>query len=125
MTKDALEKALAELKRLENMPPMSAESTVSRNYLDWLLAVPWKKKSKEIRELKFAEEVLESDHYGLEKIKERILEFLAVRRMVKNPKGSILLFRRTSRRGQNLARHVDRESHRPQVRPHVARRRAR
>jgi ATP-dependent Lon protease len=92
MTKDALEKALAELKRLENMPPMSAESTVSRNYLDWLLAVPWKKKSKEIRELKFAEEVLESDHYGLEKIKERILEFLAVRRMVKNPKGSILLF---------------------------------
>jgi ATP-dependent Lon protease len=92
MTKDGLEKALAELKRLENMPPMSAESTVSRNYLDWLLAVPWKKKSKEIRELKFAEEVLESDHYGLEKIKERILEFLAVRRMVKNPKGSILMF---------------------------------
>jgi ATP-dependent Lon protease len=92
MTKDALEKALAELKRLENMPPMSAESTVSRNYLDWLLAVPWKKKSKEIRELKYAEGVLESDHYGLEKVKERILEFLAVRRMVKNPKGSILLF---------------------------------
>ncbi len=92
MTKDATEKALSELKRLENMPPMSAESTVSRNYLDWLLAVPWKKKSKEIRELKFAEDVLESDHYGLEKIKERILEFLAVRRLVKNPKGSILLF---------------------------------
>jgi ATP-dependent Lon protease len=92
MTTDAQEKAMAELKRLENMPPMSAESTVSRNYLDWLLAVPWKKKSKEIRDLKFAEGVLESDHYGLEKIKERILEFLAVRRMVKNPKGSILLF---------------------------------
>ena len=92
MTKDAYDKAIAELKRLENMPPMSAESTVSRNYLDWLLAVPWKKKSKEIRDLKFAQEVLESDHYGLEKIKERILEFLAVRRLVKNPKGSILLF---------------------------------
>jgi ATP-dependent Lon protease len=92
MTKDALDKAMAELKRLENMPPMSAESTVSRNYLDWLLAVPWKKKSKEIRDLKFAEHVLESDHYGLEKIKERILEFLAVRRLVKNPKGSILCF---------------------------------
>jgi ATP-dependent Lon protease len=92
MTKDALDKAMAELKRLENMPPMSAESTVSRNYLDWLLAVPWKKKSKEIRDLKFAEGVLESDHYGLEKIKERILEFLAVRRLVKNPKGSILCF---------------------------------
>jgi ATP-dependent Lon protease len=92
MTADALEKALAELKRLENMPPMSAESTVSRNYLDWLLAVPWRKKSKEIRDLKFAEGVLESDHYGLDKIKERILEFLAVRRLVKNPKGSILCF---------------------------------
>ncbi len=92
MTKDAAEKATAELKRLENMPPMSAESTVSRNYLDWLLAVPWKKKSKEIRDLKFAQEVLESDHYGLDKIKDRILEFLAVRRMVKNPKGSILCF---------------------------------
>jgi ATP-dependent Lon protease len=92
MTADAQEKAMAELKRLENMPPMSAESTVSRNYLDWLLAVPWKKKSKEIRDLKFAEQVLESDHYGLEKIKERILEFLAVRRLVKNPKGSILCF---------------------------------
>ena len=92
MTKDALEKAMAELKRLEQMPPMSAESTVSRNYLDWLLAVPWKKKSKEIRELPFAQQVLESDHYGLEKIKERILEFLAVRRLVKDPKGSILCF---------------------------------
>src|SRR5580704_6799813 len=92
MTKDAHEKATAELKRLENMPPMSAESTVSRNYLDWLLAVPWKKKSKEIRDLNFAQQILESDHYGLEKIKERILEFLAVRRPVQNPKGSILCF---------------------------------
>jgi ATP-dependent Lon protease len=92
MTADALEKAMAELKRLEQMPPMSAESTVSRNYLDWLLAVPWKQKTREIRDLKFARDVLESDHYGLEKIKERILEFLAVRRLVKNPKGSILCF---------------------------------
>jgi ATP-dependent Lon protease len=71
---------------------MSAESTVSRNYLDWLLAVPWKKSSKEIRDLNFAKQVLESDHYGLEKIKERILEFLAVRRLVEKPKGSILCF---------------------------------
>ena len=91
MPKEAHEKAMTELRRLESMPPMSAESTVSRNYLDWLLAVPWKEKSKEIRDLKFAQEVLESDHYGLEKIKERILEFLAVRRVVKNPRGSILL----------------------------------
>ncbi len=92
MSEDAKEKALAELKRLENMPPMSAESTVSRNYLDWLLAMPWKKRSKEIRDLKHAEAVLEADHYGLEKIKERILEFLAVRRLVKHPRGSILCF---------------------------------
>ena len=92
MSKEAHDKAMLELKRLEQMPPMSAESTVSRNYLDWLLAVPWKNKTKEIRDLKFAREVLESDHHGLEKIKERILEFLAVRRLVKNPKGSILCF---------------------------------
>jgi ATP-dependent Lon protease len=92
MSKDAHEKAIAELKRLEQMPPMSAESTVSRNYLDWLLAVPWKKRSKEIRDLPYAQSVLEGDHYGLEKIKERILEFLAVRRLVKDPRGSILCF---------------------------------
>jgi ATP-dependent Lon protease len=92
MSKDAFDKAMSELKRLEAMPPMSAESTVSRNYLDWLLAVPWKKKTKEIRDLKYARDVLEKDHYGLSKIKERILEFLAVRRLVQNPKGSILCF---------------------------------
>ncbi|MBV8807100.1 MAG: endopeptidase La [Acidobacteriaceae bacterium] len=92
MTKDAFEKATAELKRLEGMPPMSAESTVSRNYLDWLLAVPWKKRTKEIRDLRYAGQILENDHYGLEKIKERILEFLSVRRLVQNPKGSILCF---------------------------------
>src|ERR1700742_3984529 len=92
MPKEVHEKALQELKKLEAMPPMSAESTVSRNYLDWLLAVPWKKKSKEIRSIDHAEKILNQDHYGLEKIKERILEFLAVRQLVKNPKGSILCF---------------------------------
>src|SRR6202521_173250 len=92
MPKDALEKATQELKRLEMMPPMSAESTVSRNYLDWLLAVPWKKRSKEIRDIAVAEKILEEDHYGLDKVKERILEFLAVRQLVKNPRGSILCF---------------------------------
>jgi ATP-dependent Lon protease len=92
MPKEVHEKALQELKKLEAMPPMSAESTVSRNYLDWLLAVPWKKRSKEIRNIDRAEKVLNEDHYGLEKIKERILEFLAVRQLVKNPKGSILCF---------------------------------
>ncbi len=92
MPKDVHDKAMQELKKLEAMPPMSAESTVSRNYLDWLLAVPWKRRSKEIRNIDRAEKVLNEDHYGLEKIKERILEFLAVRQLVKNPKGSILCF---------------------------------
>ena len=92
MPKDVQDKATQELKKLEAMPPMSAESTVSRNYLDWLLAVPWRKRSKEIRSIDNAEQVLNEDHYGLEKIKERILEFLAVRQLVKNPKGSILCF---------------------------------
>jgi ATP-dependent Lon protease len=92
MPKEVRDKAIQELKKLEAMPPMSAESTVSRNYLDWLLAVPWKKRSKEIRNISRAEKVLNEDHYGLEKIKERILEFLAVRQLVKNPKGSILCF---------------------------------
>src|SRR5579862_6790830 len=92
MPEGPMKKAVQELKRLEMMPPMSAESTVSRNYLDWLLAVPWKKRSKEIRDIKRAETILSEDHYGLEKIKERILEYLAVRQLVKNPKGSILCF---------------------------------
>jgi ATP-dependent Lon protease len=92
MPREVNEKAMQELKKLEAMPPMSAESTVSRNYLDWLLAVPWKKRSKEIRNIDHAEKILNEDHYGLEKIKDRILEFLAVRQLVKNPKGSILCF---------------------------------
>src|SRR5947199_4160097 len=92
MPKDAHEKAMKEVQRLEMMPPMSAESTVSRTYLDWLLAMPWNKKSREIRDMKYASKVLEEDHYGLEKIKERILEFLAVRSLVKKPQGTILCF---------------------------------
>src|SRR6266850_1194178 len=94
MPKEGLEKALQELKRLEVMPPVSAEATVSRNYLDWLISVPWHKRTKEIRDLDFAEKVLNEDHYGLEKIKERIVEFLAVRRLVNNKsmKGTIMCF---------------------------------
>jgi ATP-dependent Lon protease len=92
MPKDVEEKAIQELKRLEAMPPMSAEATVSRNYLDWLIAVPWHKKTRENRDLKHAETVLNEDHYGLDKIKDRILEFLAVRSLVKKPKATILTF---------------------------------
>jgi ATP-dependent Lon protease len=92
MSKEAEEKALQELKRLESMPPMSAEATVSRNYLDWLIAVPWQKRTKERKDLVAAERILNEDHYGLEKVKERIVEFLAVRQLVNNPKGPILCF---------------------------------
>jgi len=92
MPKEVEKKAIEELKRLEAMPPMSAEATVSRNYLDWLIAVPWHKKSKESRDLKRAEQILNEDHFGLDKIKERILEFLAVRALVKKPKATILTF---------------------------------
>jgi ATP-dependent Lon protease len=92
MPKDAEEKAYKEIERLESMPPMSAEATVCRNYLDWLISLPWNKKSREKRELSEAEKILNDDHYGLEKVKERILEYLSIRQLVKNPKGIILGF---------------------------------
>jgi ATP-dependent Lon protease len=84
LTKEAREKALAELKKLRTMSPMSAEATVVRNYLDWMLSIPWKKKTKIKTDLQAAEEILEADHYGLDKVKERILEYLAVQ--VRSPK---------------------------------------
>ena len=90
MPKDAREKAEAELKKLKMMSPMSAEATVVRNYIDWLLNVPWKKRTKIQKDLKKAEETLELDHYGLEKVKERILEYLAVQQRVNKLKGPIL-----------------------------------
>lgn len=92
MPKDSEEKAFKEIERLEVMPPMSAEATVCRNYLDWLIALPWNKKSREKRNLKEAEEILNEDHYGLEKVKERMLEYLSIRQLVKVPKGVILGF---------------------------------
>ncbi len=92
MSSDAKDKAIQELRRLEVMPPVSAESTVSRNYLEWLLSLPWRKKSREYRDISRSERILNEDHYGLEKIKERILEFLAVRRLVKKTQGTILCF---------------------------------
>ena len=86
------EKAEQELKRLEAMPPVSAESTVSRNYIDWLVSVPWKKRSRENKDLEKAKEVLDADHHGLEKIKDRILEFLAVRQLTTQKQSSIICF---------------------------------
>lgn len=90
MSQEAYTKTTAELKKLEKMPPMSAEATVSRNYVDWMINVPWKKKSKIKLDLLEAEKILEKDHYGLEKVKERILEYLAVQKRVKKLKGPIL-----------------------------------
>lgn len=90
LSKEAKEKALIEFGKLKTMSPLSAEATVSRNYLDCLLDLPWKAKSKVNKDLKKAEDVLESDHYGLEKIKERILEYLAVEQRAKKVKGPIL-----------------------------------
>ena len=88
--KEAREKALAELKKLRTMSPMSAEATVVRNYLDWMLSIPWKKRSKVKKDIKLAQEVLDNDHYGLEKVKERIVEYLAVQQRVDKMKGPIL-----------------------------------
>ncbi|NNE36803.1 MAG: AAA family ATPase, partial [Gammaproteobacteria bacterium] len=90
MPKDTLTKATSELNKLKMMSPMSAEATVVRNYIDWLVNVPWKKKSKIFRDIKKAELVLDEDHYGLEKVKDRIVEYLAVQQRVKKLKGPIL-----------------------------------
>jgi ATP-dependent Lon protease len=90
MSKEAKTKADAELNKLKQMSPMSAEATVVRNYIDWMVNVPWKKQTKVRHDLKVAEQVLEAEHYGLEKVKERILEYLAVQQRVKQLKGPIL-----------------------------------
>jgi len=90
LSKEAREKAMAELKKLRSMSPMSAEATVVRNYLDWMLNIPWKKRTKVKKDLKLAEDVLNADHFGLEKVKERILEYLAVQQRTEKVKGPIL-----------------------------------
>jgi len=90
LTKEAREKALAELKKLRSMSPMSAEATVVRNYLDWMLSIPWKKRTKVKKDIKLAQKILDADHYGLEKVKERILEYLAVQNRMNKVKGPIL-----------------------------------
>jgi ATP-dependent Lon protease len=114
MSKEGHEKAMAELKKLKNMPPMSAEATVVRNYIDTLVSLPWRKKSKVSNDLAKAEKVLEDDHYGLEKVKERILEYLAVQQRVDRVKAPILCFvgppgvGKTSL-GQSIARATNRK----------------
>ncbi len=90
LSKEAKEKSLAELKKLKSMSPMSAEATVLRNYLDWMLSIPWKKRSRVNKDLKVAQEILDADHYGLEKVKERIVEYLAVQTRTNKVTGPIL-----------------------------------
>ena len=117
MPKAVEDKAIQELQHLEGMPPMSAEASVSRTYLDWLIAVPWHKRSRESRDLAKAEQILHEDHYGLEKIKDRILEFLAVRTLVRKPKGAILTFTGPPGVGKtSLAKSIARATHRKFVR---------
>ncbi len=125
MPKEARKKAESELKKLKLMSPMSAEATVVRNYIDTLVNLPWRKKSKINNDLANAEKVLDEDHYGLEKVKERILEYLAVQQRVDKAEGADPVPGRPAGRGQDLARAVDRARDEPQVRPHGARRRAR
>ncbi len=90
LSKEAKEKSVAELKKLKNMSPMSAEATVVRNYLDWMLSIPWKKRSRVQKDINAAQEILDADHYGLDKVKERILEYLAVQQRTNKVKGPIL-----------------------------------
>ena len=90
LSKEAREKATAEIKKLRSMSPMSAEATVVRNYLDWMLSIPWGKKSKIKKDIREAQKVLDADHYGLDKVKERILEYLAVQQRATKVKGPIL-----------------------------------
>ncbi len=119
MPKDVLEKSMLELKKLEAMPPMSAESTVSRNYLDWLLAVPWKKRSKEIRSIEMAEKVLNEDHYGLREDQGTDSRVPGGASACQESEGIDSLLCRTSGCGQDFARAVDREGDGTPVRAHV------
>ncbi|MEW6425881.1 MAG: endopeptidase La, partial [Bacillota bacterium] len=92
LPKEVEEKALKEVERLEKMPPLAAESTVVRNYLDWLIALPWSKSTRDRLDIQLAEQILDEDHYGLQNVKERILEYLAIRKLSKRMKGPILCF---------------------------------
>ncbi|MCK7479725.1 MAG: hypothetical protein M0C28_22295 [Candidatus Moduliflexus flocculans] len=96
------EKAFVELKRLRMMPPMSAEATVIRNYIDWFLVLPWNEMTEDKKDIAFAQQILDEDHYGLNKVKERILEYLAVQQMVGTTRGPILCLVGSTGRRQDI-----------------------
>ena len=110
ITGPALDKAQKELQRLEKMMPQSAEAGVIRSYLDTLVSLPWSKRSREIIDLDRAENILEEKHYGLKKVKERIVEYLAVRKLSKQPLGTILCLCRSPRCWQNQPCQINRQS---------------
>ena len=116
MSKEATLKAKKELKKLKMMSPMSAEATVVRNYIDWILSLPWYEYTEDKLDIAEAEKILDEDHYGLRKVKERILEYLAVQKLVEKIRGPDPLLRRPSRRRQDLAREVDRARDEPPLR---------
>jgi len=119
MGKEANQKAQKEIKKLRMMSPMSAEATVSRNYIDWLVSIPWQERTEDKLDISEAERILDEDHYGLEKVKERILEYLAVRKLVSKLKGPILCF--VGPPGlEDVARPLHRAGDGPEVRPDVA-----
>ena len=122
MPEEAEKQALKELARLERARA-SAEHSMIRSYLDWLIELPWSKLSEERIDIAEARRILDEDHYGLPKIKQRILEFLAVRKLKRRQEPDPLL-RRSARRGQDLARPIDRARHRPQIRAAEPRRTA-
>ena len=123
MPKEVRAKADREFQRYERLPLMSPESAVLRGYLEWLCDMPWSKRTKDAIDLKRASEVLDADHFGLEKVKERILEFLAVRSSTSKESRSCAWS--ASRRGEDLPRPVDCPGHGPEIRPRVPGRRAR
>jgi ATP-dependent Lon protease len=125
LSKEAKEKAEAELKKLKNMSPMSAEATVVRNYLDWMLSIPWGKKSRVKKDLGGAQKILDDDHYGLEKVKERIVEYLAVQQRSKKLKGPIMCLVGPPGVGKTEPWQIRGAGHGARVHPHQPWRRAR
>ena len=125
MPAEAEEQAQRELKRLERMPDSAAEYSMIRTYLDWLIAMPWSKLDPETVDIEQARAILDEDHYGLEKVKRRILEFLAVRKLNPEGRSPILCFVGPPGRGQDLARPEHCQGDRPQIRPREPGRRAR